>query len=35
MLASMSDVVRLKQERMETAIEIMDSLQNMFGKQSG
>ena len=28
MLASMSDVL----ERMETAIEIMDSLQNMFGK---
>ena len=34
MLASMSDVLRLKHERMETAIEIMDSLQNMFGKQS-
>ena len=34
MLASMSDVIRLKHERMETAIEIMDSLQNMFGKQS-
>ena len=32
MLASMSDVLRLKHERMETAIEIMDSLQNMFGK---
>ena len=35
MLASMSEVLRLKHERMETAIEIMDSLQNMFGKQSG
>ena len=34
MLASKSDVLRLKHERMETAIEIMDSLQNMFGKQS-
>ena len=34
MLASMSDVLRLKHERMETTIEIMDSLQNMFGKQS-
>ena len=34
MLASMSDVLRLKHEMMETAIEIMDSLQNMFGKQS-
>ena len=34
MLASMSNVLRLKHERMETAIEIMDSLQNMFGKQS-
>ena len=34
MLASMSDVLRLKHERMETAIEIMDSFQNMFGKQS-
>ena len=34
MLASMSDVLRLKHERMETAIEIIDSLQNMFGKQS-
>ena len=35
LLANMSDVLRLKHERMETAIEIMDSLQNMFGKQSG
>ena len=34
MLASMSDVLRLKHKMMETAIEIMDSLQNMFGKQS-
>ena len=34
MLASMSDMLRLKHERMETAIEIMDSLQNMFRKQS-
>ena len=34
MLASMSDMLRLKHERMEPAIEIMDSLQNMFGKQS-
>ena len=33
MLANMSDVLRLKHERMETAIEIMDFLQNMFGKQ--
>ena len=34
MLASMLDVLRLKHERMETAIEIMNSLQNMFEKQS-
>ena len=34
MLAIMSDVLRLKHERMETAIEIMDFLQNMFEKQS-
>ena len=34
MLASMSNMLRLKHERMETAIEIMDSLQNIFGKQS-
>ena len=33
MLANMSNVLRLKHERMETAIEIMDSLQNMFEKQ--
>ena len=32
MLASMSDVLRIKHERMETVIEIMDSLQNMFEK---
>ena len=34
MLASMSNVLRLKHEMMETTIEIMDFLQNMFEKQS-
>ena len=33
-LTSMSDVLRLKHERMESAMEIMDSLQSMFGQQS-
>ena len=34
MLASMSDVLRKKHEDMETAYEIWESLQAMFGQQS-
>ena len=34
MLAGMTDVLRAKHERMETAYEIMESLQAMFGQQS-
>ncbi|XP_062104733.1 uncharacterized protein LOC133816040 [Humulus lupulus] len=34
MLASMSDVLRKKHEDMETAYEIWESLQAMFGEQS-
>ena len=34
MLAGMTDVLRAKYERMETAYEIMESLQAMFGQQS-
>ncbi|XP_073121767.1 uncharacterized protein [Henckelia pumila] len=34
MLASMSDSLRIKMEPMETAFDIMKSLQGMFGKQS-
>ena len=34
MLAGMTDVLRAKHDRMETAYEIMESLQAMFGQQS-
>ena len=34
MLASMNDVLRKKHEDMETAYEIWESLQTMFGQQS-
>ena len=34
MLVSMNDVLRTKHEPIETAFEIMDSLQAMFGQQS-
>ena len=34
MLVSMNDVLRTKHKTMETAFEIMDSLQAMFGQQS-
>ena len=34
MLASMSDTLRSKIERKETAVEILEALHEMFGKQS-
>ena len=34
LLAGMSDVLRAKHENMETAYEIMESLQRMFGRPS-
>ena len=34
MLASMSDTLRSKMERMDTAVEILEALHEMFGKQS-
>ncbi|XP_062100246.1 uncharacterized protein LOC133806134 [Humulus lupulus] len=34
MLVSMNDVLRIKHEFMETTFEIMESLHDMFGKQS-
>ena len=34
MLASMSNTLRLKMERNETVVEILEALHEMFGKQS-
>ena len=34
MLASMSDTLRSKMEKMDTAVEILEALHEMFGKQS-
>ena len=34
MLVGMTDVLRAKHEKMETAYEIMESIQAMFGQQS-
>ena len=35
MLASMSDVLRAKFENQESAVEILDSLQEIFGQKNG